>query len=181
MNVRTFFVGALLVAGALPLAGKVVPRASELDLAATAAGNSSHSIEWPTHFRDQPLTQLPLGEVEQRFARRFPGAIARFTDGERVLIMRQVTRPTRQLHPAEDCFRALGFTVARPQPVVDDQGQRWSCFAAATGDRRVRVCERIHDSAGGEWTDVSAWFWASQYGGGPWRAITVVSTEPSGS
>jgi hypothetical protein len=181
MNVRTFFVGALLVAGALPLAENFVPRASELDPSATAAGNSNDSIEWPTHFRDQPLTPLPLGAVEQRFARRFPGAIARFTDGERVLIMRQVTHPTRQLHPAEDCFRALGFTIDRPRPVVDDQGQRWSCFAASTGDRRLRVCERIHDSAGGEWTDVSAWFWASQYGGGPWRAITVVSAEPGGS
>ena len=181
MNVRTFFVGALLVAGALPLAGSVLSRASEPDSSTTAAGNSSVAIEWPTHFRDQPLTQLPLGAVEQRFARRFPGAIARFTDGERVLILRHVTHPTRQLHPAEDCFRALGFTVARPQPFIDDQGLRWSCFAAVAGDRRLRVCERIHDSAGGEWTDVSAWFWASQYGGGPWSAVTVVSTDPSGS
>jgi hypothetical protein len=181
MNVRTFFVGALLVAGALPLAGGVLSRVSEPVFSATAAGDSNVSIEWPTHFRDQPLTQLPLGAIEQRFARRFPGAIARFTDGERVFIVRHVTHPTRQLHPAEDCFRALGFTIARPRPAVDDQGLRWSCFAAAAGDRRLRVCERIHDSAGGEWTDVSAWFWASQYGGGPWRAITVVSTEPSGS
>jgi hypothetical protein len=97
-----------------------VPRASELDLAAMAAGNSSHSIEWPTHFRDQPLTQLPLGEVEQRFARRFPGAIARFTDGERVLIVRQVTRPTRQLHPATDCFRALA-SRSTGAAAMDDQ------------------------------------------------------------
>jgi hypothetical protein len=181
MNVRTFFVGALLVAGALPLAGSVLPRASEFDPSATAADDSNVSFEWPTHFRDQPLTQLPLGAIEQRFARRFPGAIARFTDGERVLIVRQVTRPTRQLHPAEDCFRGLGFTVARPRPIVDDQGLRWSCFAATAGDRHQRVCERIHDSAGGEWTDVSAWFWASQYGGGPWRAMTIVSAAPSGS
>ena len=63
-----------------------------------------------------PLKELvtwkaTLGPIEERFARRFPGAIARFTDGERVLIVRQVTRPTRQLHPADDCFRAIGYTV----------------------------------------------------------------------
>ena len=87
MNVRNFFVGALLVAGALPLAGHFVPlRASEHANPPERAA----IVAWPTHFRDQPLTQLPLGALEERFARRFPGAIARFTDGHRMLIVRQV-------------------------------------------------------------------------------------------
>ena len=82
VNVRTFFVGALLVAGALPLASHFVPlRASEHSDPPERAA----AVAWPTHFRDQPLTQLPPGALEERFARRFPGAIARFTDGERVL------------------------------------------------------------------------------------------------
>jgi hypothetical protein len=172
MNVRTFFVGALLVAGALPLAGHVASlRAREQ----AAPPERVVPVEWPTHFRDQPLTRLPLGALEERFAQRFPGAIARFTDGHRTLIVRQVTRPTRQLHPAEDCFRAIGYRVARPQPMVDDAGERWTCFVASRDGRRVRVCERIHDSGDGQWTDASAWFWASQYGGGPWWAITVAT------
>ena len=171
MNVRTFFVGALLVAGALPLAGHFVPlRASEHgdppERAATFA--------WPTHFRDQPLTQLPLGALEERFARRFPGAVARFTDGRHVLIVRHVTRPTRQLHPAEDCFRAAGYRLDRAQPMAGDRGEQWTCFRAERDGRRVKVCERIHDGGEGQWADTSAWFWAAQYGAGPWWATTVV-------
>ncbi len=172
MSVRTFFVGALLVAGALPLAAHLGPlRAGEAETPPERVA----TVEWPTHFRDRPLTQLPLGTLEERFAQRFPGTIARFTDGERIVVLRQVTRPTRQLHPAQDCFRALGYRVERPQPMVDDSGERWQCFMAERDGRVVRVCERIHDSADGHWIDTSAWFWAAQYGGGPWWAITVVS------
>lgn len=180
MNVRTFFVGTLLIAAALPLAGHLHALNARGHANQTAeAVDSTDAVAWPTHFRAQPLTQLPLGALEQRFARRFPGAIARFTDGHHVLIVRHVTRATRQLHPAEDCFRALGYAVERPRPVVDDHGVQWSCFDATLDGRRVRVCERIDDAEGRQWIDTSAWFWAAQYGGGPWRATTVVSPLPS--
>jgi hypothetical protein len=180
MNVRTFFVGALLVVGVMPLAAHWSLQASSRWSApawlrpAVVEDDAPMRVDWPTHFRDQPLTQLPLSELEQRFARRFPGAIARFTDGERVLIVREVQRPTRQLHPASDCFAGLGYAVSRPRPVVDADGLQWSCFTATRGDLARRVCERIHDRDGRGWTDTSSWFWAAQYGGGPWRATTVV-------
>jgi hypothetical protein len=176
MNVRTFFVGALLVAGVIPLTVHVVP------LRANEHAEPRERVtypEWPTHFRDRPLTQLPLGALEERFAKRFPGAIARFTDGERVLVIRHVTRPTRQLHPAEDCFRGLGYRLERPQPMVDAAGDQWRCFIAERDGQRVRVCERIH-GADAAWTDTSAWFWAAQYGGGPWWAITLVASAGRG-
>lgn len=182
MNVRTFFVGALLVAGALPLAGHLTPlRAPSHAGEPEPAPERAAGVAWPTHFRDQPLTQVPLGELEARFARRFPGAIARFTDGRQILIVRQVTRPTRQLHPAEDCFRAAGYRLERSQPMADDSGERWTCFVGEREGRRVNVCERIHDGGTGQWTDTSAWFWAAQYGGGPWWAITVVTPIEGGS
>jgi hypothetical protein len=179
MRVHHFFVGALLVVGALPaavpVAGRFVPlRAHEPTKLQERADQAS--IAWPTHFRDQPLTQLPLGALEQRFARRFPGAIARYTDGRHILIVRHVTRPTRQLHPAEDCFRAVGYRIDRARPMIDDDRVEWGCFIATLDGRRVRVCERIHASGNDQhWTDVSAWFWASQYGGGPWWALTLVA------
>lgn len=180
MNVRTFYVGALLVAGTLPLmapltrlAGGVPSPAASSELRTSPGA----PVAWPTTFRHQPLTQLALSPLEERFARRFPGAIARFTDGENVLTLRHVTRPTRQLHPASDCFKALGYEVSRAKPMVDAQEQTWSCFAVARDGRRLRVCERIHDDAGQAWTDTSAWFWAAQYGGGPWWAVTVVTPE----
>jgi hypothetical protein len=184
MNVRTFYVGALLVAGVLPLAA-LLPSAiggrgiGPMGPARTAGVEveAQQAVDWPTHFRDQPLTPLPLSELEQRFARRFPGAIARFSAGERVLVLRQMNRPTRQLHPATDCFAALGYTVDRPRPLVDADGMQWSCFAAHREGQRLRVCERIHDSDGHAWTDTSSWFWAAQYGGGPWWATTVVEPD----
>ncbi len=58
-----------------------------------------------------PLRPLALSDVEQRFAARLPGAIARTTDGRRTLVLRQVAMPTRMLHPAADCYRALGFRI----------------------------------------------------------------------
>jgi hypothetical protein len=176
MNIRTFFVGALLVAGVLPLAAQfsLLQAGGRPLRSPVVSPDATRGVDWPTHFRDRPLTQLPLSDLEERFARRFPGAVARFTDGERMLVLRQVERPTRQLHPAFDCFKALGYTIERPRPVVDDRGERWSCFDAARDGSRLRVCERMHDSEGREWTDTSAWFWAAQYGGGPWWATTVV-------
>jgi hypothetical protein len=182
MNVRTFFVGALLVAGVMPLAAQWTLQAgSRLSAApwlrpAAVEDDTPPRVDWPTHFRDQPLTPLPLTELEERFARRFPGAIARFTDSERVLILREVHRPTRQLHPASDCFAGMGYAVGRPRPVVDADGTQWSCFIATRDGSALRVCERIEDRDGRGWTDTSSWFWAAQYGGGPWRATTVVET-----
>lgn len=178
MNVRTFFVGALLVAATLPLMAPVARLAAHrIPAAASATPSEESPPEWPTSFRHQPLTQLPLTALEQRFARRFPGAIARFTDGSRVLTLRHVTRPTRQLHPADDCFKALGYRVGRAGPFIDESEVQWSCFIAERDGQRVRVCERIHDDHGGQWIDTSAWFWAAQYGGGPWWALTVVTPE----
>jgi hypothetical protein len=180
MNVRTFFVGALLVAGVMPLAAQwPLQASSRLSvpswLRPTAVEDDTPPrVDWPTHFRDQPLTQLPLSELEQRFARRFPGAIARFTDGERVLILREAHRPTRQMHPASDCFAGLGYAVSRPRPAVAADGVQWSCFVATRDRSELRVCERIEDRDGRAWTDTSSWFWAAQYGGGPWRATTIV-------
>lgn len=178
MNVRSFTVGALLVAAALPLLAPLgLTPIGRSHVREASVATAEEPPPWPTHFRDQPLTPLPLSALEERFARRFPGSIARFTDGENVLTLRHVTRPTRQLHPAEDCFKGLGYAVSRAKPFVDQREQAWSCFGAERDGSRVRVCERIHDGQGNGWSDVSAWFWAAQYGGGPWWATTVVTPE----
>ncbi len=76
VSVRSFFVGACLAAAVLPLAGAppAVSGTAGGDPAA-AVGTRSSAIEWPTHFRGQPLTQLPPTALEARFAARFPGAV----------------------------------------------------------------------------------------------------------
>lgn len=132
---------------------------------------------WPTHHAGKPLRQLPLGPIEQRFAADFPGRIGRFSDGEQEIVIRWMSRETRKLHPASDCFRGSGYSIA-PQPLaIDSTGVRWGSFVASRGERRLQVNERIYDGLGNQWTDVSAWYWSAATGTsrGPWWAVTTAS------
>jgi exosortase len=130
--------------------------------------------EWPTRFQDRDLIRLPLSAQEAGWLRDFPGRVARFTDGEREIVIRRIARPTRRLHPAADCYRGLGYAVARPA-IREFDNQRWSCFKADKAGAAREVCERIQDDRGGAWTDVSGWFWEAGWQGrqGPWWAWTV--------
>jgi hypothetical protein len=133
--------------------------------------------EWPTHFAGKPLHTLSLGAREERFAADFPGRIGRFSDGEREIVIRWVSRETRKLHAASDCFRGIGYSIT-PRPLaVDKDGARWGTFVARRGEERLDVRERIYDAHGNQWTDVSAWYWAATTGKsqGPWWAVTIAS------
>lgn len=136
---------------------------------------SPQSPEWPTVWEGKALRPLALSAVEMRFAARFPGHIARLTDGEQVVVLRQVRQPTRMLHPAADCYRGLGYRIQQAQLERDAQQRLWRCFIAERGGQRQRVCERIVDARGDAFTDASSWFWAAQLGqsSGPWQAITT--------
>ena len=131
---------------------------------------------WPVQLEGHSLTQLPLSSREERFVADFPGRIGRFSDGWREIIIRWVSRETRALHPASDCFKGLGYSV-RPVPsYVDQAGRRWGSFEARRGDEAFRVHERIYDSADKEsWSDVSSWYWQAMTGktSGGWWAVTV--------
>ncbi|MBS0338883.1 MAG: hypothetical protein JSS56_00040 [Proteobacteria bacterium] len=133
--------------------------------------------ESPTQWEGAPLRPLALSPVEQRFARQFPGTIARMTDGRQTLVLRRVDAPTRMLHPAADCYRALGYRIEQARLVRDEQQRMWRCFVAEHGSEQAqfKVCERIVDAKGGAFTDSSAWYWAALVGhtSGPWQAVTV--------
>jgi hypothetical protein len=148
----------------------------------TAAGTRASTSampepELPMQWEGRPLRPLALSEVERRFARNFPGSIARLTDGHDVLVLRTVQRPTRMLHPAVDCYRALGWRIGAQQLQEGGDGLLWRCFEVERDGRRLRVCERIADLHGGAFTDTSAWFWAAVLGqsNGPWQALTVAT------
>ncbi len=146
-----------------------------------AAPAEAGAWEWPSRWEGAALRPLALGAAEQRFARQFPGAIARMTDGERVLVLRHVTAPTRMLHPAEDCYRALGHGIASARLEHDAHAQLWRCFTAtppgSAGNQPLRVCERTTDAQGQAFTDTSAWYWAALRGQstGPWLAVTTAT------
>jgi hypothetical protein len=146
--------------------------------AARAGGDArSAGAEWPTQWQGRRLRPLALSAVEQRFAARFPGQIARLTDGSQVLVWREVQRPTRMLHPAADCYRGLGYRIDDARLEHDAQQRLWRCFVASRNGQRLRVCERIVDADGRAFTDASSWFWAAQLGrsAGPWQAITTAN------
>lgn len=133
---------------------------------------------FPETFEGIKIKQLPLSERERYFLEDFPGDIGRFSDGRREIIIRYVREATRKLHPAGDCFRAIGYST-KPLPLkIGNDGERWSCFSAARADEKLRVCERIYDDAGNEWTDVSAWYWtALNKPAGGWWAVTVAEVD----
>lgn len=161
-----WFLIACLAAALAPLAGAGKPAAPDIKARSEFPG-------WPATFENRELTQLPLSALEERFARDFPGRIARFTDGKREIIMRWVAGPTRKLHPAADCFKGSGYTVTS-RPIIEADGQRWATFVAVRGNRNFLVSERIYDQQGRQWSDVSAWYWANQMGdSSPAWAITV--------
>lgn len=165
---KAAFAATMVVCAAWSGAQAFAPRAVEVP--------PPHAVEWPSQWDGKPLRPQALGPVEARFARHFPGAMARLTDGRRVFVMRQVLAPSRMLHPAADCYRGLGYRVEQARLERDAQERLWRCFQARRkGTAALRVCERIVDADGRAFTDTSAWYWAAAAGqsAGPWLAVTV--------
>ncbi len=132
---------------------------------------------FPKEFEGRALRDLGLSDREKFFLDDFPGQIGRFTDGNREIVIRRMTEATRKLHPASDCFEAVGYNVT-PLPVkIDANSKRWSCFSAERRGDKLRVCERLEDGQGGEWTDVSSWYWTAWGKSGEWWAYTVAETD----
>lgn len=144
---------------------------------ATLRASQQTATELPAQWQGAVLRPLALSEVELRFARHFPGTVARLTNGRQVLVLRTVNQPTRMLHPATDCYRGLGYRIRDEQLEVQADHARWRCFIAERGGRSVRVCEHIEDANGQGFTDTSSWYWASVAGQstGPWKALTVAT------
>jgi exosortase/archaeosortase family protein len=125
-----------------------------------------------------PLVPLPVTAEERAFAKSFPGQLSSHGWGGRQVILREVQKATRRLHPSRDCLRAAGFETSEAITVVRPDGTRWARFTASrTGERRV-VHERVVSLRDGTaWTDVTAWYWHALRRplNGPWRAETVIS------
>ena len=159
--------GVLMLCALLPLLRPAAMRAD--------ASVSMAFAETPQIWQGRALRPLALSAVEQRFASHFPGRITRLTDGEQLLILRDVSTPTRMLHPAADCYRGLGYHIEQARLERDAEALLWRCFIAERGGVKTRVCECIVDADGASFTDTSSWYWAAQLGrsSGPWLAVTT--------
>ena len=127
----------LALAAALPLLLGAARRAG-------CAPSPSGRTQWD----GRALRPLAMSAVEQRFAARFPGAIARFTDGERVLVLRSVrpahahAAPGRRLLPRP----RLPHRARRSSSATRSSGCGAASRPSADG-QRLRVCERIVERA----------------------------------
>jgi hypothetical protein len=168
---------AFLSIAALAASAPLWPRGS----AETPPTVTNTTIEaWPADLVSPAWTPLALGPREARFARDFPGRIAAFSapDG-RTFIVRELRQPTRKLHPAADCLRAVGYSI-EPRPLHrQSDGVEWSELRATRDNDALRVRERILGADGRRWTDISAWYWSAALGraSGPWWAITELAPD----
>jgi hypothetical protein len=168
MKAAALFLAACLLAAIAPL----------LSSRFAAAPSKSNFPGWFSHFDGALLRRLEPSEQERRFAEGFPGQVAQFTDGRRILMFRYTEQTTRKLHPAAHCFRGSGYKLDPLRQRIDMEGNRWGCMLATREDEKLRVCERIFDTRGASWTDVSSWYWAAVFGTtrSPWWAVTTVET-----
>src|SRR5689334_10805279 len=118
-----FYIIACAIAALVPYVSAQYKTAADTAPAITFPG-------WPSKFEGKTLTPIPLNEIEKGFASDFPGRMARFTDGQREIIIRWVTEPTRKLHPSSDCFQGLGYSVEPLAAHRDEHGKLWARFAA---------------------------------------------------
>jgi hypothetical protein len=164
--VTGLFLACALCAAATPL---VVGRAASTSKLATDFPG------WPAAYEGRPLQALPLTPREDFLLRDFPGKVGRFTDGRRELIIRWVGAPTRLLHPASDCFKALGYSIAPLPARTDSAGRFMSCAKVTKAGASLAMCEIIVDQRQASMADVSAWYWGALWGTttGPWWSFVV--------
>ncbi|HTE20918.1 MAG TPA: hypothetical protein VK689_21345, partial [Armatimonadota bacterium] len=137
------------------------------------------------------LTPLPPGDLARRWAALNPGPLAHFAlpDGSE-LLLRWVDRPSRALHPAEDCYRGQGYAltplppVSAPAPVTlnaPESGRAkpvlWRRFRATRDGAEWEVRSLILSQGGETYPDPGWWWWKTNGPGasdrGPWWAVTL--------
>jgi hypothetical protein len=167
--------GVFLLTVALASAAPLFPRPS-----LTGAAGSASFPGWPGEFEGARLERMAPGREDAWFTREFPGRVARFAAGDRQVVVRWVSSPTRRLHPASHCFTGAGYEVTAAPMARGRDGALMSCFTARRGGEALRVCEQLRDPSGRSWPDVSAWYWHAVMSptGTSWWSFVVVERAP---
>src|SRR5689334_15020610 len=125
----------------------IAAAALPLTLKETRSAETAQPPAWPSQLEGRPLMPLALSAREESFLAGFPGAVRRYTDSDREVIVRWVTHASRRLHPAADCYRAMGYDVGDVTVERSQRGVERRCFAARRTGSTQRVCEQITDAA----------------------------------
>ncbi len=135
---------------------------------------------WPMKFMGRDMVEVPLTQNERTFYKNFPGKAGQFETESESLILRKVYQATRKLHPAQDCFKGMGYTVNESGLKLDEYERVWSSFEVSKSGSNLVVMELIKDDAGNSWSDVSSWYWAAalKRSEGPWTSyVRIIRSE----
>lgn len=127
----------------------------------TAETKQPEPIAIPAEYRALKLTKCPPTQLEQEFARKFPGRLETYQHASGILIFRQVQGATRKLHNTSTCLSASGFKLSAPEFTTDPQGRTWECYQARNAKNQLEVKTIIMDESGKSWTNVEEWFWSA--------------------
>jgi hypothetical protein len=133
---------------------------------------------WPKEFEGQELIPISIdAKLQSMLSKNFNGKVGYFLNGTDEVVIRWVSHPSRSVHPATDCFQASGYKIRDEELCRDSQNELWRCFTATHKNENYNVRERIIDSEGNSWSDVSSWYWAAtlQKTSGPWWLYTIRS------
>ncbi len=137
---------------------------------------SSDPLEWPSSEQGVPLLEIPIPDEQIAFLKTFPGSVRAFAWGNELRIYRWVRQPTRQVHPAADCYRSSGWNVTLCPQIQDADGRRWSVTRVESGEQSLEVLEQIRDGSGQYWTEPSQWYWEAllEKTTGPWWVVSRI-------
>ena len=136
---------------------------------------------WPKTLDGVPLVEEPQSELEQVFAKDFPGRIGRFQAENRTVILRWTTRVTHRVHGSAYCLRAAGWKI-EPYPMESGNDGVWSVFQATRDGNALYVREQVRCADGTTFADVPSWFFHAILGRsrGPWWIVTVAMESLEG-
>jgi len=157
-----------------------------------AARETSSAPQFPGAWLGAPLRRLPEAEMDRRWAAGGAGDLSRFAlPGGSELLLRWAPRPSRAVHPVEDCYRGLGYTIVPLSPVravapaVAEPGWPagrivvWRRFLAQRPGESLEVRDVLLSTGGKAYSDPAWWWWCVAGPGasdrGPWWAVTVQS------
>jgi len=134
---------------------------------------------WPSQLDGRSLTRLADTPEETRFYAEQPTRHARFSDGQRIILLRWADASIEGFHLAGPCFRAFGYELQELASQASERAPAESCFRATRGGVKQRVCEHIRDGQGRTFASMEAWHFAQLLGSTepPYLGVSIVELE----